>query len=370
MKRFYALCIVAALAVTGCGSSDTKNAPKLLDPIGVDEDTVEVKKMELSDVNNIDGQIVPEIVDVCFDSSGNIGKMKVSIGDKVKKGQLLATLSGDTGKKKIKKMRKALTDLKKQNEETNKMTSLDIDMAKAELLKLQNQRKSTKRREEKKQLDNQIVDKKESIKILQLKLKQQKELQQLEVNQKQADISEIVTNGDSSELRAPIDGEVISTAGGSGYMIQGGRPAVRIANMSKPRIMTDYVGTATLNKASSYSVLVKGQSYPVTVEEQEVDAISIETGQNLPSSTYFDFKDSSNGVSIGDYALIQIHTESSGESLVLPANAVNKDDGGRYVYKKEGDRKVRTTVTIGTTTDAYIQIVTGLEEGDVVYVAG
>ncbi len=370
MKRLSILCVITALVITGCGTPQEASAPKLLNPVGIDVDTETVKKMQLSNVNNIDGQIVPEIVDACFENSGNINEMKVEVGDTVKKGQLLATLSGETGSKKINKMKKALTELKKQNSETNKMTQYDIDTLVLQKSELQKKYDKATKSKEKKSLQNQIIEKTEDIKIAKVKLKHQKQLQQLEINEKQKAIDEISQNGDAAELRAPISGEVVSTSGGSGYMVQGGRAAVRIANMSKPRVMTDYVGESTLNKASSYYAVVDGKNYKVIAEEQEVDAMAVESGQGLPSQTYFDFTGSIDGIKVGSYALIQLNNDLVKDSLVVPVNAVNKDDNGKYVYKQVGNQRVRTDIKVGTSTDAYVQVLTGLKEGDVVYVEG
>ena len=73
---------------------------------------------------------------------------------------------------------------------------------------------------QKKILKSQIVEKEEEIKIAKVKLEQQKELQQLEIRQKEADIKEAQKSTKNSKLYSTIDGEVISTSGGSGYMVQ------------------------------------------------------------------------------------------------------------------------------------------------------
>ena len=116
--------------------------------------------------------------------------------------------------------------------------------------------------------------------------------------------------------------------------------------------------------------VVDGKNHKVKAEEQEVDAMAIESGQGLPSNTYFDFVDENLKLPIGSYALIQLNNNLVQDSLVVPANAVSKDDNGRYVYKQVDGRKERVNITVGTSTDAFIQVLTGLEEGDVVYVAG
>ena len=49
-------------------------------------------------------------------------------------------------------------------------------------------------------------------------------------------------------------------------------------------------------------------------------------------------------------------------------NALLGSGEEKYVYLVEGDAKIKTSVTVGTQTDAYVQLVTGVKEGDVVYV--
>ena len=89
------LLILSLMGLSGCGRQEsTANVPKLKDPVGVDVDTAKVKKMNLSSVNSYSGEVVPDMVGVYFANSGQAGAVKVEIGDKIKKGQLLATLTG------------------------------------------------------------------------------------------------------------------------------------------------------------------------------------------------------------------------------------------------------------------------------------
>ena len=95
---------LAAFALSGCEKEAVVPVPELVEPVGVDIDTAVVKKMDFSSVKSYEGEIVPNIKGLYFVSSGNIGKMYVSTGQKVKKGQLLATLSSvDSGVRQLQK---------------------------------------------------------------------------------------------------------------------------------------------------------------------------------------------------------------------------------------------------------------------------
>ena len=54
--------------------------------------------------------------------------------------------------------------------------------------------------------------------------------------------------------------------------------------------------------------------------------------------------------------------------LTIPANALYRDEKGRYVYKIVDKQRVRCNVTIGITNEIKVEILEGLQEGDVVYV--
>ena len=293
--------------------------------------------------------------------------MKVSIGDKVKKGQLLATLAGGSGK--VKLLKEEIASLKESNEGTNQQSEYDIEMLEETLSNLKKQSKAVKDSKQKKMLKSQIVEKEEEIKIAKVKLEQQKELQQLEIHQKEADIKEAQKSTKNSKLYSTIDGEVISASGGSGYMVQGGSVAIQVANMDAPRLKTAYVSDSKLAKASSYVAIVDGKKYKVEVEEQEVSRQDIEMG-NYPKNSWFDFVADHVDAKVGGSATIELYTDTVKDALVVPANAVYRSKEESYVYLVEGDAKTKTIVKTGTETDAYIQIESGVKEGDVVYVEG
>lgn len=355
--------IVAGL--TGCGSTEpTEPVPELIEPVGVDVDTVKVKKMNLSSENSYQGEIIPEIKGLYFTSSGNIDKLYVSEGDKVKKGQLLATLtSANSG---VKKLQRQLEEKKSINKDTNYTMQCGIDRLKEELSQLKKEKKKAKKKDQIKGLKMQITEKEQDIKLERLRLSQQKETQALEIKQMKEDIAAAKQQTKESKLYSPVNGEIISTTGGSGYMVQGGVTAINVANMDKPRIRTEYIGASVLGKASSYIATVNGKKYKVKVEEQNVSAFDIEMGQN-PSNTWFDFEEEVN-LKVGDSATIDLYNNTAKDALVVPSNAVFKSKSERYVYLVQGNAKKKTPVTVGTVTDAYTQLLTGVKEGDVVYV--
>lgn len=366
-KRILSGLILGAFltGIAGCSAKEeVVPVPELIDPVGVDVDTAVVKKMDLSSVNSYQGEVIPDMKGVYFANSGQVGAVKVEIGDRVKKGQLLATLSGsETSVKELKKDLSAQLD---ENTELNESAKRKITQMGIELKKIKKQRAKAKTAKEKSNLKKQQIAKEEDIKTEKLRLKMQKQTQNQHIRELKSDIQSAMETTKMNKLYAPVNGEIITKNLAPGDFVTGGVSVLTIADMDKTKIYTEYIGSSVLEKASGYVATINGKQYPVTVEEQEISQLEIEMG-NLPSGTYFDYKKDDN-VSVGDSVVLEFYNNAADDALVIPTNAVYKEKSERYVYRMDGDARKKVIVTTGTVTDAYTQILTGLKEGDVVYV--
>lgn len=351
--------------VTGCGADETPvEVPELVEPVGVDVDTAVVEKMDLSSINSYQGEVVPDMKSVYFMNSGQVGSVKVEIGDKVKKGQLLATLSGSETD--VKELQQELSDQLDENTELNETSKRKITQEQIEYKQLKTQMKKAKSAEEKSNLKKQMIAKQEDIKTRKLQLNMQKQFQSVYIRELKEDIQTAKQQTKLNKLYAPVNGEIITKNLAPGDFVTGGVAVITIADMDQTKIRTEYIGSSVLEKANSYTAIINGRQYEVTAEEQEVSQFDIEMG-NFPSSTYFTYQKDEH-VSVGDSVSLDFYNHATEDALVIPSNALYKGRGEQYVYRMDGDVKKKVIVTTGTATDAYTQILTGLEEGDVVYV--
>lgn len=349
----------------GCGTEEKQvEVPALIDPVGVDVDTAVVKKMNLSSINSYQGEVIPDMKGVYFANSGQVGSVKVQSGDKVKKGQVLATLSGSETD--VKELREDLANQLDENEELNESSKSRIAQMKIELKEIKKQRKKAKAAKEKSSLKKQQIAKEEEIKTEKLRLTLQKQTQKQHIEELKSDIQTAVQQAKMNKLYATVNGEVITKNLAPGDFVTGGVPVITIADMEKTKIYTQYIGSSVLDRASGYIATINGKQYEVTVEEQNISQLDIEMG-NLPSGTYFNYEKDDN-VSVGDSVVLEFYNDAAENALVIPSNAVYKNKSERYVYRMDGDARKKVIVTTGTVTDAYTQILTGLREGDVVYV--
>lgn len=353
------------MGLAGCGADETPvEVPELIEPVGVDVDTAVVEKMDLSSIHSYQGEVVPDMKSVYFMNSGQVGSVKVEIGDTVKKGQLLATLSGSETD--VKELQQELSDQLDENAELNETSKRKIAQEQIAYKQLKTQMKKAKNAKEKSSLKKQMTAKQEEIKIEKLRLSMQKQSQSLHIKELKEDIQTARKQTKLNQLYAPVNGEIITKNLAPGDFVTGGVAVITIADMDQTKIRTEYIGASVLEKANSYTATINGKQYEVTAEEQEVSQFDIEMGK-YPSSTYFTYEKDEN-VSVGDSVSLDFYNQATKDALVIPSNALYKGKGEQYVYRMDGDAKKKVLVTTGTITDAYTQILTGLEEGDVVYV--
>ena len=56
-------------------------------------------------------------------------------------------------------------------------------------------------------------------------------------------------------------------------------------------------------------------------------------------------------------------------ALCIPATALYRDSRGAYVFKQENGQRKQTYIKAGISTALRVEVLSGLEEGDVVYVS-
>lgn len=364
-RAIMAIVLVAVLGFSGCKTKkNVEEVPKLKEPVGVDVDTAKVERKDFGSVNSYQGEVVPEVKGLYFVNSGQIASVKVAIGDKVKKGQLLATLKGADSD--IKELQTELQDALTENKEINAANQNKIEQMKVELQQLKTKKKKATKAKEKKAFEKQIVSKQEEIKTTRLDAKMQKETQQLQLSNLREDLAQAKKKNVSDKLYSSVNGEVVSTTLSVNDFVTGGNVVMYVADMDTTRIRTDFISSTVAKKASSYHAFINGKEYEVEMEEQEISGLEVEMGET-PSNTYFDYHQDAN-VSVGDSVSIEFYNDMAEDALIVPSNAVYKSKQEYYVYRMTNNSREKVMVTTGTQTDAYTQITSGLKEGDVVYV--
>ena len=375
MKK-YGLFLAAVLLISlfaGCGKENLPAAsvPELLEPVGVQIDTAVVQYDDMIEViykaqpdgsrgEVYESRVLPYVEAVSFEVSGTLDKLLAIQGDEVKKGQVLAKLDPERINEQVGSLRDQINNLNTVGGYDDRQKTADIKIAQIEL-KMMRESGATEEACRVKELE---------IEILETQLKQAQEQRALEIRELERQISKISEGLGDIELTAPFDGRIVWTNNsmqtyGSKH-VSANDPIFYIADDTRLSIESDYMSGHVLNNLERVYALVNGQEYELTYVPytNEEFARMVRSG-NL--KTRFTFVGSTEDLQGGEMAYIIPVKNSRENVLTIPANALFQAYGVSYVKKIVDGEQQRVDVTVGLITDSKVEILSGLQEGDVVY---
>jgi multidrug efflux pump subunit AcrA (membrane-fusion protein) len=174
-----------------------------------------------------------------------------------------------------------------------------------------------------------------------------------------------------AELIAPTDGRIVFIKPLSpGDEVKAYETLLCVSDDAHKKISCAYISALSIEGAYRSYALVGGREYPLTpipADVRENLAITLNGGE-LRSE--FEFSEPDDAPEIGQYALVCVELMHIEDALIVPRDALNLDAAGRFVYKFIDGARVRCPVKTGRMTQASVQILEGLAEGDEVYVKG
>lgn len=360
MKQKWIGCIALLMCLVGCGTAEPMvEAPELLEPVGVKISAVPVERGDLIDADVYQGAVVPHVEELQFLVDGTLETVHVRLGEKVKEGQLLMTLSEEHIHEQIEQLEQKSYRTSTLGEYADRQKQAKIDIAKAELERL---RKSFGTKEE--------IQKKElEVRQLELDLQQAQELRQLELSANHAAMEAQRSKLGNSELIAPFEGRVVYvSAARSGTNILGYTTVICLADDTQPLISAEYIPEGEMKSAERIYARILDQEYLLTYQPYDMSEYITKSLSGETIESRFVVDTPTEQIECGQYAAIVVVHREKKDVLCVPANAVYQESGGKYVYLIEDGQRVVRNVTTGMSTEAKVEIVEGLEEGDLVYV--
>lgn len=295
----------------------------------------QVARGDLAEEVTISGKIkAEEDIVLHFQTSGKVSWIGVKEGDMVKKYQTIATLDTQEIKKNLDK--KLNTFLNTRTDFDQTQDDYDDKVITDAIKRIINKTQYD--------LNNAVLD----VKLQNLAL-------------------------DLSRLSTPIEGVVVKTDPAyAGINIISTQAQYEIVNPETIyfEALADQTEVAKLREKMK-GILVL-DPYLDTTLEGSIQNISFtpktdETGTVYAVKFIFPSKNTDYRYKLGMTGDLTLTTQKKNNVLYLPIKFIKTDDGKKYVTQKLYKKQTKKFITIGIETNNYIEVVSGLSEGDTVY---
>jgi multidrug efflux pump subunit AcrA (membrane-fusion protein) len=175
-------------------------------------------------------------------------------------------------------------------------------------------------------------------------------------------------------ILAPFDGEVTALSTAAGKAVQGFDPVIVVADPSELEVTAelsadDMRKLSEDQQAAIVPVEYPGQELPATIRSLPYPYGSGGSATGLDEedrATHLAVEFGSLAVEPGDLVRVTVVLEQKDGVLWLPPAAIRTFEGRKFVVIQAGAGQRQVDVTLGIESDDRVEIVEGLQEGDVV----
>ncbi len=344
------------------------------------------------------GQVMfPVQMTLVSPGAGLAETLYVSEGDQVYQGQLLAELSASDLEEQLEDLRAGLADAKRSLAKERLQRRITLERKQRQIKELENDiQEAEKERDEVRSmvvaqvspqgdlqvaesfLQDLIADREEHL----LQLAEDQEIAALDEQVAQASIAALEVDIDRQQAKieamsitAPINGEVLeiqATLGIPGSVINNNQVLFTIANpdsaMIELEVLEQYAGALGLGQPVELGIGTLGLSGAIAsvgrVAQQSADGLGATVlVRVVPDPTSEPLLSGATAVGVIEVGV----TESA---LLLPRGPYLTTGSQRYLYRIDGERATKISVTYGQIEGNVVELVTGVEAGDLIIVSG
>lgn len=377
MHRKRTVSIAAALCfmTVACKSNNPSATENTTPPASV----VAVTHATLANTFTVAGEFLPyQEVELHAKVAGYIRRINVDIGDKVKAGEVLATLDVPELQAQVQGAQAGV----RQTQAQILRAKNDVARAEANYAAVHSAAQRLKQASDarpgliaQQELDDaQAKDQESAAQVDAAKSAFEAMQQQLGVSQAQQ--QQVTSMADYSRITAPFDGIVTWRYADTGALIQAGTsnagsaPVVKIAQVSTLRLRLPVPGDIVpfVHDGDSASIRIDALNRTI------MGKVNRSTGALDPATRTMqvevDVPNRDGSLAPGMYAEVTLNVKRSGDALVVPVQAIDRSEAQPVVLVVDGQNRVeRRTVQTGITTANRVEVVSGLHEGEQVIVA-
>lgn len=202
-----------------------------------------------------------------------------------------------------------------------------------------------------------------------------KEIAKLQKSRAYSAYEEAVQELEKAQMFSPIDGEITyMTSGRIGEWISAGSTVVKIADPTQLYLMVQGDKTNEFNKDDKVVVTINGKEFGDT----EYAGIVIQSPYDKVKDIAIDYEEPTviievedlpmDLISINDEAKVVLTQASREDVIVLKRSLVQNYNGRTYVHILKDGIKTERDVLLGLQAQTQVEIVEGLEEGEVIII--
>lgn len=366
-----------AMSATGCGEENPAVRPEdveLMDPVGVGESYEAAARRNLYDAKVYSGLVCPYTEEYSLDNSMVFSDYGALPGDTVRKGETLLRTDTEYADKQIENLEKTIERNRKEHEEYLVETREELEKVRGdenfwggavERWALERPDEETEEYqqwyEENQYYESRYRNAMISRQKLEEALKQRTELYQLDADYNQTLLRRLRKDKDNSTVLTEISGVAVNMQlMDQGMWIPADYPVAAVADPKRKRIRCEYILKEEINRAERVYAIVNGIYYEVEYVPAENDSDSYAT---------FRLPEGAGDMELGVYVVIVVVKQSRMDVLTVPKDAVTKEEDDSFVYLLENGERVYTPVRTGMQDGVYVEILSGVEEGDKVLTA-
>lgn len=375
VKRTCAVTLSALMAASafGCSSAKPVEIPSLIEPQNIEATTVRVERGDIRVYQWEATRIEPKGEEVCFAIDGTVARVFVEQGDYVKKGDLLAELSVDEYEEKIPKLEEQLAELLENFEKENKQTEKRGKEIESDIARLKREVRQTSG-DARNQRRTQLEIKEIELERFNVEKEGRLENQQKQEEEIRKELEELNELKNSNRLLAPVEGYVLNQPLNLiGERFHKEDAAFVIYDGTQMYVSGQYYTEAKFDKMAEHYALIDGQkvelSYIELTDEQKKQlSMRAVPGSTISKRVQYRLNPKEGQeLHFGDYAMLFFVSDVKENVLTLPTDLVRLEGGGYHVFVyRDGVRK-EVEVIPGLRDNLRIEIISGLEEGDIVY---
>ncbi|GEM_PF-3351253 len=368
------LSIMMAASYTGCSTQkETEAIPTLLEPQNEEVSTVKAERADIRVYKTEMTRVEPMAEEVFFSMDGTVGKVYVQQGQYVEEGTLLAELSTAEYEETIPQLEEQLAELlerfAEENEQMEKQGAQiesDIARLKREVRATGGEARNYKRTElELKQIEQERFEVDKASRL------EQQQKQETQIREKLAELEEMKK---SSKLYSPVAGIVLNQPMNLiGRRFREDDVAFMIYDESKMYVAANYYTQARFEGMPEHYALINGERVEleyIELSDERLKELSVKSTPGSTASKRVQYRlvpKEGQKVHFGDYAVVIFVTQLKKDVLSLPVDVVTFERYAYHVYKYEDGTRKQVEVILGLRDNCRVEILSGVEEGDVIY---